>query len=213
MSKIIIDLSMEIYDGAPTMPMDPKCSVSEHCNLDSLGYNLSRITMSTHQGTHLDAPYHFFYEGNTVDKLDLSKCMGTAIKIDLDKKAGEAVTVDDFLSYEDKITEGSFVIYGTGWDKHFPKPEYFSKFPYMTKELAGWLAKKKVGLIGMDTPTPNGADWKYIHETLLSAKIVIVEGLANIGKIPAEEFMFIGLPLKIKGRDGSPIRAVAVVDK
>lgn len=207
----IIDLTMDIFDGAPTMPMDPKCSVSEHCNLDTLGYNLARVTLSTHQGTHLDAPYHFFYDGVTVDRLDISKCMGKAFKVDLTyKKPKEPITVEDFLPYEDKVTDGAIILYHTGWDKIFPDKNYFSDFPYLTKELADWFAIKKINLIGMDTPTPNGTEWKYVHERMLSSGIVIVEGLANMEEIKKDEFTFIGLPLKIRGRDGSPIRAIAI---
>jgi kynurenine formamidase len=208
----VIDLSLVIYDGAPTMPLDPKCSVVEHCNLDTLGYNLTKLTVSTHQGTHLDAPFHFIRDGVTVDRLDPAKCIGRAFKIDLGgKKPREPIGVADVLPHQGKLVEGSFVLLRTGWDKVYPDARYFSDFPYLTKELADWFADRKVGLVGMDMPTPNGTDWKYIHERMLGAGIVIVEGLADLDRIGAEEFLFIGLPLKIRGRDGSPIRAVAVV--
>jgi Predicted metal-dependent hydrolase len=211
MTERIIDLSMEIYDGAPTMPMDPKCSVSEHCNLDTLGYNLARVTISTHQGTHLDAPFHFFQDGITVDRLDISKCMGKAFKVDLTyKKPKEPIDVKDFFQYEDKVCAGANILLHTGWDKVFPDIAYFTDFPYIAKELADWFSERKINLIGMDMPTPNGTDWKYIHERMLSCGMVIVEGLANMEKIKKNEFTFISLPLRIRGRDGSPVRAVAI---
>jgi kynurenine formamidase len=94
----------------------------------------------------------------------------------------------------------------------FPKKEFFSDFPYVSTELAAWLAEKKVGLVGMDTPTPNCIDWKIVHETFLSNNILIVEGLTNLDKLNSEEFTFIALPLKFKGGDGSPVRAVAILD-
>lgn len=207
----IIDLTAEIYDRAPTMPMDPKCSISEHCNLDTLGYNLSRITFSTHQGTHVDAPFHFFYDGETVDKIDLSRYIVRAIKVDLTyKKPMEAITVKDLLKYEHLIDEGLSLLLHTGWDKIFPKKEYFSDFPYLSVELANWLAEKKVNLIGLDIPCPNINDWKTIHETLLGKNILIVEGLVNMEKLEDEVFTFIALPLKLRGADGSPVRAIAI---
>src|SRR5665647_1247528 len=100
------------------MPMDPKCSVMEHCNLDTLGYNLTRLTISTHQGTHVDAPFHFFYDGQTVDKIDLSRYIVRAVKADLTyKKPKEAIMVADLLEYGHFIDEGLSLLLHTGWDK------------------------------------------------------------------------------------------------
>lgn len=213
MYKKVIDLSVEIYDGAPTMPMDPKCSVSEHCNLDNLGYNLTRLTISTHQGTHLDAPYHFFYDGTTVDKIDPARFIVRAIKIDLThKKPKDPIDVADIAPYEKQISQGMSILFHTGWDKVFPKKEFFSDFPFVTLELARYIADKKIPLIGMDMPTPNGQAWKELHETLLRESVVIVEGLCSMEELGNEEFTLIALPLKIRGRDGSPVRAVALLD-
>lgn len=209
----IIDLTAEIYDNAPTMPMDPKCSVSEHCNLDTLGYNLTRITLSTHQGTHMDAPFHFFYEGETIDKISLYKCIVRAIKVDLTyKKPKETISIEDVIKYEPFVDKGISLLLHTGWDKLYPKKEFFSDFPYVSKELAKWLVEKKVGLIGLDFPCPNITDWKIIHEMLLGNSVLIVEGLVNMEELGEGEFTFFALPLKIMGRDGSPVRAIAVKD-
>lgn len=210
----LIDLTAEMYDGAPTMPMDPKLSISWHCNLDTLGYNLSRVTTSTHQGTHFDSPRHFFYDGQTIDKISLERCVTLAFKVDLTaKKPGEPITVADIEPYADKIEAGLAVLLHTGWDKVFPKDEFFNDFPVVSRELAEWFARKKTKLVGMDMPTPNGKDWKYIHETMLGNDVLIIEGLANMEELAAgEEFTLIALPLRLKDRDGSPIRAVAMVD-
>jgi arylformamidase len=211
MEKKIIDLTAEIYDGAPTMPMDPKCSVTEHCNLNTLGYNLSRLTLSTHQGTHMDAPFHFFKDGETIDKIDLSRCIVPAFRVDVTyKKEKEAIRVEDLLKYEVLIDKGLSPLLHTGWGKLFPQKKYFSDFPYVTKELAEWFVKKKVKLLGLDFPCPNITDWKIIHEILLSNSVIIVEGLVNLEDLENDEFTFYTLPLKIKGRDGSPVRAIAI---
>ncbi len=94
----------------------------------------------------------------------------------------------------------------------FGTPEFFAEFPTLTLEAAQWMADRKIGLLGMDTPTPS-EDWKECHHILLKegVEIVIVEGLTNLEKLP-ESFIFSGFPLNIKGRDGSPIRAVAIVE-
>ena len=210
----IIDLTADIYDGVPTMPMDPKCSVSEHCNLDTLGYNLARITTSTHQGTHIDAPFHFFNNGETIDKIDLSRCIVRAIKIDLRfKKPKEAITIEDLLKYEPLVDKGLSLILHTGWDRMLSQKEYFSDFPYISVELANLFAQKNIKLVGLDLQCPNIYDWKTVHETLLGNSVLIVEGLVNLEELGDKEFIFFAMPLKIRGRDGSPVRAIALMSE
>lgn len=210
----LIDLTAPMQDGDPTMPMDPKLSISWHCTLDTLGYNLSRVVTSTHQGTHIDAPRHFFKNGGCVDEIVLERLVVRAVKVNLtNKKEHEAIDPADLKPYEKFIDEGCCVLMQTGWEKQFPKMEFFSDFPYVTKKLADWFVAKKVGLVGMDMPTPNGTDWKYVHLKMLGAGVLIVEGLVNMAELPENEtFTFFALPLKLKGRDGSPIRAIAVLD-
>lgn len=211
MFRKVVDLSLDIYHGAPTFSYDPKCAVVVHNTVETIGYNITQISMSTHQGTHLDAPFHFFDNGMTVDNVPLDIVIGSAFKIDLKhKKSKEPLIINDLLKVEDRIAKGSRIILQTGWDKEFPAKSYFTEFPYITKELADWLAQKEIALVGMDIPTPNPVDWMDIHHALLGKGIIIVEGLANLDKIEKDDFIFIAAPLKILGRDGSPVRAVAL---
>ncbi|MDR2287469.1 MAG: cyclase family protein [Prevotellaceae bacterium] len=210
----IIDLTAPMFNGAPTMPMDPKFAITWHCTLETLGYNLSRLTTSTHQGTHIDAPRHFFNKGECIDEISLDRCVVRAVKVDLTSKQPDTpVEPVDLEPYNTFIEQGCCVLLHTGWDKHFPEQSFFSGFPYVSKSLADWFVKKKIGLVGMDMPTPNGDDWKYIHVKMLGAGILIVEGLANMEQLPEKEaFTFYSLPLKLQGRDGSPVRAIAILD-
>jgi kynurenine formamidase len=213
MSKLI-DLTAPMFDGAPTMPMDPKLSITWHCNLETLGYNLSRLTTSLHQGTHMDAQRHFYNDGETIDKIPLERLVVKAVRLDLTSKQPDTpITPEDLAPVEKYISQGINVLLHTGWDKKFPTPAFFSGFPYVSKELADWFVEKKVGLVGMDMPTPNGYDWKYVHVKMLGERIVIVEGLANMEQLPLDTvFTFFSLPLKLEGRDGSPIRAIAILE-
>jgi kynurenine formamidase len=213
MSKII-DLTAPMFDGAPTMPMDPKMSLSWHCSLDTLGYNLSRLTTSTHQGTHMDAARHFYKDGECIDEVSLDRCVVRAVKVDLTaKKPGDPIESADLKPYEKFIDQGASVLLHTGWDKKFPDQSFFSGFPFVTTSLADWFVEKKIGMVGMDMPTPNGTDWKYVHVKMLGAGILIVEGLSKMEQLPANTlFTFYSLPLKLQGRDGSPVRAIAILD-
>ena len=207
----IVDLSLTIYHQAPTFTPDPKCGIIIHHTIASMGYNITQLILSTHQGTHLDAPFHFFDRGQTVDKIPLKKCVGKALVIDLShKKPKEEIRISDLKPYAKNIMKGSRLLIRTDWDKVFPKKEFFSDQPMITKELALWLAKREIDLLGLETPGVHPIEYKVVHKALLSKGVVIVEALSNLRKLKKREVFFIALPLKIKGRDGSPVRAIAI---
>lgn len=213
----LIDLSHPLEHGQLTFPWDPKISVLPHNTVSSIGYNITQISMSSHQGTHLDAPYHFYDNGKTIDQIALDRFYGPAHLLDLapggQLEAKTPLTVEMFKPHAKKFCPGAKIIYRTGWSRRFGTPEFFTEFPTLTLEAARWIAARRIGLLGMDTPTPS-ADWKECHLILLKkgVEIVIVESLVHLEKLPPR-FTFIGFPLNIRGRDGAPIRAVAIVDK
>ncbi len=213
----LIDLSHPLEHGQLNFPWDPKISIVPHNSVSSIGYNITNISMSTHQGTHLDAPYHFYDDGKTIDRMSLDRFIGKTSLVDLAPgkflEASTPLTLEMFKPHSAKFTAGAKIIYRTGWDRMFGKPEFFSAFPTLTLEAAQWMADRKIGMLGMDTPTPS-TSWKECHLILLekNVEILIVEALTHLEKLPAQ-FTFIGFPLNIKGRDGSPIRAVAMVDE
>ena len=205
----LIDLSHPLMHGQDTFPMDPKLSIVVHSTTKTLKYNITQVSMSTHQGTHLDAMYHFIDDGKTLDQMPLDWFYGPARVLRIPKNAGEEITMEDFLPFEEHLVPGAKIIYETGWHRNFGAENFFSEFPSLTLEAARYLVSKQIQMLGMDTPTP-GNDWYEIHHILLGAEITIVESLANLDQVP-DEFTFIGFPLNFKGRDGSPIRAVAHV--
>jgi arylformamidase len=212
---MLIDLTHPLEHGQGNFPWDPKISVVPHNTVGSIGYNITQISMSTHQGTHLDAPYHFFDDGATVDAIPLDRFCGPATLIDLAPggrlNPKTPLTLEMFETFEAVFQEGAKIIYRTGWDRAFGRPEFFSEFPSLTLEAARFFASRRIGLLGMDTPTPS-TDWKECHHVLLAkgVEVVIVEALANLHRLPSR-FTLMAFPLNIKGRDGSPVRAVGLV--
>jgi kynurenine formamidase len=162
----------------------------------------------------LDAPFHFYDDGKTVDQIPLDRFYGPATLVDFAPgsflKAKTPLTVEMFKPHAKYFKPGAKIIYRTGWSRKFGTAEFFSDFPTLTLDAARWIASKGIGLLGMDTPTPS-TDWKECHHILLKSglEIVIVEALKNLEKLPTQ-FTFMGFPLNIKGRDGAPIRAVAL---
>jgi arylformamidase len=208
----LVDLSHPLVHGQPTFPSDPKLSIMPHGTVATLRYNISQVVMSTHQGTHLDAMYHFLDDGRTLDAMPLEWFYGPASVLRIPKAPREEITVDDFLPHEHLLRPEAKILYETGWHRHFGRDDFFSDFPSLTQEAARYLVSRGIRLLGMDTPTPS-RDWYEVHHILLArdAEIVVVESLANLDRVP-DRIRFMGFPLNFAGRDGSPIRAVADTD-
>jgi arylformamidase len=212
----LIDLSHSLTHGQLTFPSDPELEIVPHGTIASCGYNITCISMATHQGTHLDVPFHFYEDGKTVDQMPLSRFYGPAALIDLAPggvlPAKTLITLEMLLPHAEKFRPGAKVIYRTGWDRYFGTPASFWDVPSLTLDAARWIAGRGIDLLGMDTLTPS-EDYEPVHLELLKpgAEVILVEGLANLNQLP-ERFTFAGFPLNIQGRDGSPIRAVAILD-
>jgi kynurenine formamidase len=205
-----IDLSHPLVDRQPSFPNDPKMAVLVHGTVATHKYNISQVIFGSHQGTHLDAMFHFFNDGKTLDQMPLDWFYGPARVLRIPKRPNEEITPADLKPFESELNPGARVILATGWHTHFNQPDYFTDFPSLSLDAGRYLVSRRIRLLGMDMPTPS-KQWLEIHHILLAkdAEIVVVESLANLDSCP-DEFIFIGFPLNFKGRDGSPIRAVAL---
>jgi arylformamidase len=205
-----VDLSHPLLDKAGAFPNDPKLAVIEFGRIPTHKYNMTQLVMGTHQGTHLDAMFHFFDEGRTLDQMPLDWFFGPAKALKLPKPADGEITAEDLKKHENYLQPGARIILNTGWYRRFGTLAFFEHFPSLTLDAARYLASRRIRLLGMDMPTP-GKQWLELHHILLAkdVEIVVVEALANLDSVP-EDFTFVGFPLNIKGRDGSPIRAVGI---
>jgi arylformamidase len=123
----LIDLSHPLEHGQGNFAWDPKISVIPHNTVKSIGYNITQITFSSHQGTHLDAPFHFFDDGKTIDQIALERFYGLATLVDLapgrSLKAKTPLTVEMFKPHAKAFRPGAKIIYRTGWSRKFGTAE------------------------------------------------------------------------------------------
>ena len=213
----IIDLTLTVSDEIPTFPGSPQPSFIPWENVKEDGYNLELLFLSTHTGTHMDAPYHFLEKGAKIHEISLKKLVSEAILIKSKKKGGESITKTDIQKFEKKhgkIASFSSVIFYTGWQRNLQKKYYFTKNPGLSVSAAKYLASKKINLVGIDSPSIDlGTDSKFsVHQIFAKKGILIVENLANLEKIKSSKFHLVVLPLKLKNATGSPVRAIAFVE-
>ena len=213
----VIDLTLTISEKIPTFPGSPQPNFINWESIEEDGYNLELLFLSTHTGTHIDAPFHFVKKGQKIDQIMPERLVNEAVLVKIRKGANQAITKTDIQKFEKKfglIDEGSTVIFHTGWQKHLSKKFYFLKNPGLATSAAKYLASKKINLVGIDSPSIDlGKDAKFsVHHILAKNGILIVENLANLDKINSEEFHLIVAPLKLKNATGSPVRAMALTD-
>jgi kynurenine formamidase len=205
----IVDLSLTLHPGMRGVDFQVRTSMAEN------GYNTTFLHLYSHAGTHLDAPHHFIDGGTTIEALVLEKCVGPARIIDLSFIQPRAlIGVEHVIPYADKIGSGTRLLLKTGWSAHADTPDYRDMLPRISLPLAEWLAERRIALLGVEPPSVADVNDKEeltaVHQTLLRAGVVIVEGLANLGALRRDEVTFIALPLKLAGGDGSPVRAIAI---
>ena len=213
----VIDLTITISENIPAFPGSPQPNFINWESIEKDGYNLELLFLSTHTGTHIDAPYHFVKKGQKIDQIMTKRLVTEAILIKIRKGSDQAITKADIQKFEkkyEKIDDGSTVIFHTGWQKNLKKRSYFLKNPGLTISAAKYLALKKINLVGIDSPSIDlGKDEKFsVHHILAKNGILIVENLANLEKIHSGKFHLIVAPLKLKNATGSPVRAIALVD-
>lgn len=205
------DLTLTISSDIPVWPGDPPVDLKRVSKIgDGANANVSHINMSVHTGTHVDAPYHFFENGETVENLPLKILIGRAYVVHLPDKI-ELITTE-ILENANIPPRTRRVLLRTRnstlWAKgNLPFQE---DFVAIDEDAASYLVKRGVKLVGVDylsvAPYKNSAP---THKILLEAGVVVVEGL-DLSSVSQGRYNFYCLPLKLANSDGAPARAILV---
>ncbi len=195
-------------------------------------YAANDFCAAEHGGTHMDAPIHFGEGRWTADEVPLDRLVGPAVVVDLSAKAARdrdaLLTVADLRAAEREqgsIPSGSVLLVRTGWDRFLddrgrylgtavPGDTAHLRFPGVAGEAAAWLSTQRgLRAIGIDTASiDRGASTTFeAHRALANANVPIFENLTGLAALPARGAVFIGLPMKIGGGSGGPLRAVALL--
>ncbi len=209
----LIDLTHRIEPGMTVYPGTAPPVIKEACTLAADGFREKRLDLYSHTGTHIDAPAHMLANGKSLDQLAIGTYFGTAC---LYRHRGPApISKANLAPCADLLGGVDFFLIATGWDKFWKTPAYFTDFPTLTEEAAGWLTHFRLKGVGVDTISVDPVDSLSfpVHTVLLTNEIVIIENLTNLTSLAVDTFSFCCLPLHIIDADGSPVRAVALVDE
>ena len=212
----LVDLSHEIYHHMPRIAILPEVQVSCLFRIaEGKPLNISQLTIATHAGSHIDAPYHAFEHGRTIDQIPLDTFVGRGALISVQRSGGEAITAADLENSGVAVERGDILLVQTGWDTRFTSPDY-AMHPYLAEEACRWIVERGVKMVALDFLSPElplalrPPDFAYpAHRTLLGADIPIVENLRNFRALEGARFRVLALPLRLRGGDAGHARVVA----
>jgi kynurenine formamidase len=211
----LVDLTLEITSDMITFPGYPMPTFIKWSNFEIQGYVSETMFLSTHTGTHMDAPFHFDPNGQTIDQVEIERYVcNNAILLKIQKGSNQMISSDDIRhSSKCEIKEKDTIVLSTGWEKRIKeKDNYINNNPGLSKDAAEFLVEKKVNAVAIDCPSiDKGTDSGLIvHKTLLSNQILIIENLCNLYRFNNQRFTLLITPLKLAGASGSPIRAIGI---
>lgn len=207
-----LDLSQKLSSTMPVYPGTEQPQIHQATTIEKDGFAEKLITFYSHTGTHLDAPAHLFSAGKTLDQFESDKFFGRGVVLNAEGRPGN-ITRDEVEERLDPAGEIDFLLVHTGWSRKWGDPAYFEGFPVFDAEAAHYLAERGLQGVGIDAISvdPVGSTDMPNHRILLKRELIIVENLANLERLAEVSFHFCCFPLYFQQADGSPIRAVALV--
>jgi len=204
----IHDISLPVYEKMVGWPMDPKVKLRLKSKIEAgAPCNLTKVVMSAHSGTHIDAPFHFIKKGKTVDRLPLEAFYGDALVVELDSK--DKINIRDLAAL--KLKGKKRVLFKTRNSSLWKNKKFVKDFVYFTEKSAEHLVKCGVKLVGIDylSVEEYGNERHPAHSVFLSAEVILLEGL-NLLTVKPGNYTLCAFPLNLKGCDGAPVRAVLI---
>ena len=202
----IYDVTMPLSASLPCYPGDPSVEVVPVAQLaQGDTANVSRVTLSSHSGTHFDAPRHFFEYGATIDALDPDLLVGSA-RVCVVTGPGH-ITADDLRDLHlDGVRR---VLFKTRNSALWGTPGFQSDYVALTASAAHLLRELGVRLVGIDYLSVDAfaAQDFPVHRILLGAGILILEGL-DFRAVSPGVYELMALPLLLQGGDGAPARVL-----
>jgi arylformamidase len=206
----IYDLSQPVYHNCPQWPEYLPVQLDHTYTIAMNGFNAERINLTTHSGTHLDAPYHFIAGMRTIDQMPLEAFVGPVVFLDLRyKRPGSVIGKADIEPHSGRISARDVVVLTTGCShKRAKSDEFLKQWPYLDGPGARLLVDLGVRGVGIDALSIGG--WggmdkgQPCHTTLLSANRFIVEELYVPDELlDGKKRVFCAFPIKLQACGGA----------
>ncbi|PKL61697.1 MAG: cyclase [Methanomicrobiales archaeon HGW-Methanomicrobiales-2] len=194
----IYDITRDLSEDAVLYPGDVRPRFRE---IDNGQYRVTEMTLGSHSGTHIDAPSHYIKGGQTVDRIPPGRLAGPAQVLDC-SDAGEVIGPDHLAG---RLDGARTLLLRTTFSE---RQQFDPGYPALSVEAADLIADAGVTCLGTDAPSIEGFHGDgAIHRRLLGSGTVILE-LLDLSAVPEGNYFMVALPMRLKGADGSPVRAI-----
>ncbi len=223
----IIDLSLKLHNDMAVYPSDPPINITQRSSMPDDSVNMLELNMSTHHGTHIDAPFHQLADGQSLDEFPPHKfVVGRTLKLDLapeeadpntNQKEGvlyrQLITAADLDTYTERLAWVEGVVLHTGYGRVLLKNRVDRDYPRLDIAAAEMLADfKNLKVIGIDSLSVDAmGEHKVHHIWFAEPDRWLVESMVCLDQLPLS-FTLCCFPLLIENADGSPCRAIAFCD-
>lgn len=208
---MIIDLTHTITKEMSLYPDTPVPDFSPLHTITRDGYRETSLTLTSHTGTHMDAPSHLLRTGSSLDQLPLSQFCGRAVVLDV-SQAGPVLTAEYLQQHHNDLYCVDFVLFYTGWEQRWGTERYLEDaFPAPDEDAARYLVSCGLKGAGTDAVSVDRLSDAAlpVHTALLKGGLVILESLCLKKVRGRGHFQLYAPPLKFDGADGAPVRAIA----
>ena len=174
---MIVDLSQSINSNIKLFPGSPHVYFLKWTKYSVDGYDSEAIFLSTHTGTHMDAPSHFILESESIDNLDVNRFfMEDVHLLRILKSANQLISVEDIVNSGIDIKKNDSIVFATGWEYNYKSDNYIYANPGLSLEAANYLSSKKINAVAIDGPSiDSGIDSDFsVHKVLLKNNIIII---------------------------------------
>jgi kynurenine formamidase len=186
------------------------------------------LTISCHAYTHVDAPVHFLPGDRHMAEMPVDQWIGEAAVVNLSHLGANAeVSAAELERHAGHVKAGDIVLLRTDWPRKMAveSEDFWREAPWTGRSACEWLVERRVKAVGYDYPPdhairtmtfkPGSPVTRHdctTHDVFFPAGITVIEYLTNLDQIPTLRCRFIALPLALDGADGSPVRAIALLD-
>ena len=210
MPTTIYDLTHEINTNMLVYPGTPPVQINRINTLEQAGFRETQLVLTSHVGTHLDAPAHLLKTGRPLDQFPPEKFWGQAFFINC-LTCREEISLRHLQPAKDQLATVDFVILVTGHGKKWPDSTYLGPFPTLTREAAEWLVQHPLKAVGTDTISidrMNSRDLP-IHHIFLEKEVLIIENIKIPEALIGRRAELVLAPLKFNRADGATVRILA----
>lgn len=207
----MIDITLKLNEKIITFPGDPSFEMSLHSTIEKDRYSIKKFSMSTHSGTHIDAPAHFLEEGETVEKINLDILCGDVLVIDA-CECGTEINEEFFNKKIEEIKNEKRILLKTINENLLNNNCFSEDYAHITEDGARYLRRNtQVRLIGIDyISIESSLNLSFpVHKEFLckTPPIYILEAI-DLRNVKPGKYHMICLPLPIVGGDGAPARVI-----